>query len=54
MLPSSKFNEECKEHKEKLNIFCIQESRFICVDCLPNHQGHYLLSKKQIIDFYSS
>ena len=41
----------CNLHESKKEIFCIQESVFVCSDCyFENHNGHQILTRKKILE----
>ena len=48
MDPSNKLNTVCKPHELNKILFCIPESLFICPDCVEDHNGHQIISRKTI------
>ena len=42
----NQFEQNCKIHNEKNNMYCPKECVFICGSCISDHDGHGVIGKK--------
>ncbi|XP_069505977.1 zinc-binding protein A33-like [Ambystoma mexicanum] len=52
VLPS--INDHCKDHQEKLKLFCVDDGVLVCVICrdAPKHSSHRFLPVQDALSFY--
>ncbi|XP_043942912.1 zinc-binding protein A33-like [Protopterus annectens] len=42
----------CREHKERLELFCKDDETFICVMCVPRHSSHNFVFLHEAVSVY--
>ncbi|XP_043942361.1 zinc finger protein 2-like [Protopterus annectens] len=42
----------CREHRQKLELFCQEDEAFICVQCVPSHSSHSFLFMQKAVTVY--
>ncbi|XP_043942086.1 zinc-binding protein A33-like [Protopterus annectens] len=45
-------NQLCKDHKERLKLFCENDECLVCSLCVPKHRGHNFLNVLEAVSIY--